>query len=214
MKETKKEEPIVVTKEETDPTITKPEDKSTLPEGSLHLTVIKARDLQKKGMFGKADPYTKITLGKQTFKSPTIDNNQNPEWKYDVTLQILKDSPEEVTIEVFDEDIIGKDDEMGCAKVSLHQIVASKTMLNQWIKLEKCKSGEVLISAEYVPVGAKPVSIVEAKVDSKPTVTIEETEVEKKPEPAKKEAKQEKIIEKTPEPVVTSSDGISETWHV
>merc|ERR1712080_387479 len=153
--------------------VDKPEEKISLPEGSIHLIVVKARDLQKKGMFGKADPYTKVTLGKQTYKSPTIDNNQNPEWNYDVSLDILKDSPEEVLIEVFDEDIIGKDDKMGFAKVSLHQIIESRTKLDQWIKLVDCKSGEVLISAEYIPVGVKPIPKVESKVDTKIPVVKE-----------------------------------------
>merc|ERR1712080_597919 len=68
VKETKKEEP--------ETTAANSEEKVTLPEGSIHLTVKKARNLEKKGMLGKADPYTKVSLGKQTSKSKTIDNNQ------------------------------------------------------------------------------------------------------------------------------------------
>merc|ERR1711981_381710 len=184
VKETKQEEP--------DATVVKSEDKITLPEGSIQLTVKKARNLEKKGMLGKADPYAKISLGKQTSKSQTIDNNQNPEWNYDVILDILKDSPEEITVEVFDKDIVGKDDKLGLAKLNIPQLVAAKTMVNEWIKLEQCKSGEVLISAEYIPSGAKPVPKEELKADTKSPIIKEASKVEKAPEPVKKETKEEK----------------------
>merc|ERR1711913_243537 len=173
-KETKQKKPVTVKKEETEQSVIKPAEKVTLPEGTIHLIVKKAKDLEKKGMFGKADPYTKITLGKQSFKSPTIDNNQNPEWNYNVTLELLKDSPEDLTLEVFDEDIVGKDDKMGSTKISLHQIVESKTLVNQWVKLKECKSGEVLISAEYLPVGAKPMEIKDSKMETQAPIKTEE----------------------------------------
>merc|ERR1712106_1125890 len=51
-----------------------------LEAGQVVITVYKARDIEKKGMFGKADPYVKMTLGKQKAKSATVKNNHNPEW--------------------------------------------------------------------------------------------------------------------------------------
>ena len=40
--------------------------------GQLIISVHKAKDIEKKGMFGKADPYVKLTLGKETTKSETV----------------------------------------------------------------------------------------------------------------------------------------------
>merc|ERR1712002_1058259 len=94
----------------------------SLPRGEIHVTVHKAKNLQKKGMFGKADPYVVVKLADQTFKSKTVKNNQNPEWNYPVALSISEDSPTCASIEVFDEDI-GKDDAMGVANISLLDIV-------------------------------------------------------------------------------------------
>ena len=33
-------------------------------------------------MFGKADPYVKMTFGKQKSKSATVKNDHNPEWNF------------------------------------------------------------------------------------------------------------------------------------
>merc|ERR1711860_481552 len=55
----------------------------------------------------------------------------------------------EVSIEVFDEDF-GKDDTLGSTVLDLTQVQEKKQLLNQWIPLKNCKSGEVLISAEFI----------------------------------------------------------------
>merc|ERR1712083_1270996 len=55
----------------------------------------------------------------------------------------------EVIIEVFDEDF-GKDDTLGSTVLDLTQVQEKKQLLNQWIPLKNCKSGEVLISAEFI----------------------------------------------------------------
>merc|ERR1711874_262889 len=127
-----------------------------LPSGSIQLTLHKARDLEKKGKFGKADPYAILNIGKEKFKSSTVKNNHNPEWNYNMKFDINAETPDEVTLEVFDEDI-GKDDALGQTTLSLREVVNHKKLVNKWIKLQQCKSGEVLFSAEYVPSDSCPV---------------------------------------------------------
>merc|ERR1711892_893752 len=68
-------EPIL----KTNPVTVSPQQKP-LETGQVVITVYKARDIEKKGMFGKADPYVEMTLGKQKAKSATVKNNHNPEW--------------------------------------------------------------------------------------------------------------------------------------
>merc|ERR1711892_16591 len=63
-------EPVLKTK----PVPVSPQQKP-LETGQVVITVYKARDIEKKGMFGKADPYVKMTLGKQKAKSATVKNN-------------------------------------------------------------------------------------------------------------------------------------------
>ena len=99
-----------------------------LPAGSLKLTLHKARKLEKKGAFGKADPYTVLTVGKEKFKTATVSNNQNPEWNHTITFDLTKDTEEEMTVEVFDSDI-GKDDRLGDTKISLREICHQRNVV-------------------------------------------------------------------------------------
>merc|ERR1712106_683222 len=126
--------------------ISKP--KKKLEVGQIYITIIKARDIEKKGNFGKADPYVKMTLGKQKAKSATVKNNHNPEWNFVASFDVDENTSEGVNIAVFD------DDSLGSKTLDIHSIQEHKQVLNQWIPLENCKSGEVLFSAEFVPQGS------------------------------------------------------------
>merc|ERR1712106_529592 len=134
-----------------DSAVSKPQKK--LEAGQIHITVIKARDIEKKGNFGKADPYVKMTLGNQKAKSATVKNNHNPEWNFEAIFEIDENTSEGVNIAVFDDDF-GKDDSLGNKTLDIHSIQEHRQMLNQWIPLENCKSGEVLLSAEFLPHGS------------------------------------------------------------
>ena len=48
----------------------------TFSAGVLSLRVHEARKLEKKGMFGKADPYVLVTFGPTKTRSKTVNNNQ------------------------------------------------------------------------------------------------------------------------------------------
>merc|ERR1712037_238382 len=120
------------------------EQKHTVEAGHVILTVHKARDVEKKGMFGKADPYVNITFGKQKAKSKTVKNNHSPEWNFNATLEVDQNTSETIRIEVFDEDL-GKDDTLGHKDMDINSVVKQKKLLNQWIPLDNCKSGEILL---------------------------------------------------------------------
>merc|ERR1712013_901767 len=57
---------------------------------------------------------------------------------------------EGIKISVFDDDI-GKDDALGMKVLDIAAIQEYQQLKSQWIPLESCKSGEVLISAEFTP---------------------------------------------------------------
>ena len=128
----------------------KEEEKESIQSGSILLTLHRARHLEGEGKLGKADPYAVLTFGKDKFKTKTVKNNHNPEWNHDIKFDVDDETPEEVTLEVFDEDI-GKDDALGKATICLREIINHKKVVNQWIELEDVKTGDVLFSAEYVP---------------------------------------------------------------
>ena len=112
------------------------------PGRGITITVHKAKKLEKKGIFGKADPYILLTLGDHKWKSKTIKNNQNPEWQFSADLNLSdNESTNQLQLEVFDEDI-GKDDALGSATLDLSQDLLVET----WIPLQSCKSGAILVS--------------------------------------------------------------------
>merc|ERR1712236_177201 len=121
-----------------------------LEPGLITVIVHKARDIEKKGMFGKADPYVIMTYGDQKAKSKTIKNNYNPEWEFTAKFNIQKESAVGIKISVFDDDI-GKDDALGMKVLDIAAVQEYQQLKSQWIPLESCKSGEVLISAEFTP---------------------------------------------------------------
>uniref|UniRef100_A0A672MQX1 Extended synaptotagmin-1-like n=1 Tax=Sinocyclocheilus grahami TaxID=75366 RepID=A0A672MQX1_SINGR len=88
-------------------------------EGMLRIHLVEGQNLVAKdnmmgGMVkGKSDPYVKIQIGGETFKSQVIKENLNPTWNemYEVVLTQLPG--QELTLEVFDKDMDMKDDFMG-----------------------------------------------------------------------------------------------------
>ena len=96
--------------------ITKP-----LSAGQVEITVLKAKDIEKKRMFGKADPYEKLTLDIQKAKSATVKNNHDPEWNFEAILNISDKTSQNLNLAVFDEDV-GKDNSLGNAVIDLRKL--------------------------------------------------------------------------------------------
>merc|ERR1712106_550995 len=157
------------------------------------------------GKFGKADPYVKMTLGEQKAKSASVKNNHNPEWNFKATFDVDQNTKEGINIAVFDEDF-GKDDSLGSTILDISKVQKHTKLLNHWIPLEKCKSGEVLLSAEFIPL-----AIVQQQREVEPLVLaspIKESvqEVDSEPKDIKNEIiPHEKIpelvVETTPVPI-------------
>merc|ERR1719435_746909 len=76
----------------------------TLKPVNIDVVVHKARNVEKKGIFGKADPYVTVKIGSKSYKSITVKNNHNPEWQFKSNFLMDENSTEDIIIEVFDED--------------------------------------------------------------------------------------------------------------
>merc|ERR1719186_1237737 len=123
-------------------------DNAHLRPGEIILTVHKARQIEKKGYFGKADPYVFLSLGNQQFKSKTVKNEHNPEWELISKFSVDEYSPNQINISVFDDDF-GKDDSLGSATLDINDILIRKQIKNEWVTLQNCKSGEIQISSQF-----------------------------------------------------------------
>merc|ERR1711915_965407 len=119
-------------------------------EYDIKVIVKKAKNLQKKGLMGKPDPYVKITYGDYTSKSKTIKNTYKPDWSYSTNLVVSDKTAKNLLIEVYDEDI-GKDDFMGQVSMDIDELLHKQNLKDQWIPLSNCKSGEILVSVETAP---------------------------------------------------------------
>lgn len=51
-------------------------------QGVMRIHVVEAKDLMKKDLMGKSDPYALVSVGSQTFRTETIDSTVNPKWDY------------------------------------------------------------------------------------------------------------------------------------
>ena len=56
----------------------------------LTLAIAKARNIEKRGLMGKPDPYVKITYGKEILKTKTVNNTYEPEWSYKTKLNVYQ----------------------------------------------------------------------------------------------------------------------------
>ncbi|XP_052414465.1 extended synaptotagmin-1 [Carassius gibelio] len=130
-------------------------------EGMLRVHLVEGQNLVAKdnlmgGMVkGKSDPYVKIQVGGETFKSQVIKENLNPVWNemYEVVLTQLPG--QELTLEVFDRDMDMKDDFMGRLKMNLSDIISSE-YINEWFTLNDVKRGRVHLALEWLPTVTQP----------------------------------------------------------
>merc|ERR550532_1058140 len=123
--------------------------------GSLKIKIHQAKDLEKKDIVQKADPYVVIRFGSQESKSEKVKNSLAPVWNYETTIDLQRASPRMIEIQLMDWERIGKDEPMG--KVLLPVGEAVKKSDSFWMDLQDCKSGKILISTEFSGSDAKAV---------------------------------------------------------
>ena len=56
---------------------------SSFGGGVSKVSLVKAKDLSKKDIFSKSDPYAVITFGSSKLKTETIKNSHEPEWNFE-----------------------------------------------------------------------------------------------------------------------------------
>merc|ERR1712071_16288 len=128
------------------------QEKNPGPNDILHIRVHKARNLENKEIIGKSDPFISIKFGSEVDKSKTINNNLNPEWEFHTRYHIGEASPKMIEVKILDEDI-GKDQVMGEVTLDIEHLKSKGQVLQKWIPLTGCKSGEIMVSTQYVKAG-------------------------------------------------------------
>ena len=112
------------------------------PIGVMRLHFQNARDLRNVETMGKSDPYVRVLLsGVEKGKTVTFPNNLNPDWD-EVIYVAIHSTREKLTLEVMDEENLGKDRSLGLCEISAAEYV------------RQSDSGEYLVNDAKKPISA------------------------------------------------------------
>lgn len=102
----------------------------------LTVRVIGARNLRAMDSNGFSDPYVKLQLGRQRFKTKVVKMNLNPTWDQEFTF-LVGDVRDVLKFYVYDEDMLGMDDFLGQMRVSLEDVLAAEnfSLGTRWYQL-------------------------------------------------------------------------------
>uniref|UniRef100_A0A8C1ZVJ6 Extended synaptotagmin-like protein 1b n=1 Tax=Cyprinus carpio TaxID=7962 RepID=A0A8C1ZVJ6_CYPCA len=150
-------------------------------EGMLRIHLVEAQNLVAKdnmmgGMVkGKSDPYVKIQIGGETFKSQVIKENLNPTWN-----------------EMYEVGMLGNT--FRKLKMNLSDIISSQ-YINEWFTLSDVKRGRVHLALEWLPTVTQPEKLQQvSKTSLLPTAALLFVYVERAHElPLKKSGKEPKV---------------------
>ncbi|CAH0557883.1 unnamed protein product [Brassicogethes aeneus] len=123
-------------------TIEASELKALEPEGILRVHVFEAKNLEKKDVTGKSDPYVILSVGAQEYTTHVIKKSLDPKWDYWCEFVILDPLAQQLYFKVFDEDDFNEDDFLGSGAVEIHSVIKQGEN-DRWFKLEKAKHGDV-----------------------------------------------------------------------
>ncbi|XP_042521034.1 C2 and GRAM domain-containing protein At1g03370 [Macadamia integrifolia] len=120
----------------------------------LVVRVIEARNIPAMDLNGLSDPYVRLQLGKNRFKTKVVKKNLNPYWGEEFSFRV-EDLKEELIVSVLDEDKYLKDDFVGQLKVPVAKVfdAENKSLGPAWYSIQpknkKSKNrdcGEILLT--------------------------------------------------------------------
>lgn len=155
------------------------------PRALLRVTALRANNLMASdvSLFGRAtsDPYVRMRISDEDWQTSTVKKTVNPVWKRGNTHDFLVFDPEQtVSIEVFDEDLMSKDDLIGCAQPYMvaEAVTMSESEMPLWtpeanFEIDPPTAGTLEMRLEYLELcdpGQNPtgcdVCLLEVDVDS------------------------------------------------
>ncbi|XP_050294972.1 extended synaptotagmin-2-like isoform X2 [Anthonomus grandis grandis] len=116
--------------------------KSIEAEGVLRVHVFEAKDLEKKDVTGKSDPYVILNVGAQEFKTQVIKRDLNPQWDYYCEFIILDPAAQQLYFKLFDQDNFNEDEFLGSGAIDISQVIKPGKR-DQWFTLENVKHGKI-----------------------------------------------------------------------
>jgi len=140
--------------------------------GALIITIISCSNLINTDLVGKSDPFCWVIVGLQRLRTPTINNNHDPQWN--CTLLFSVDEmhvSSHVDIQVMDEDdriFQGSDDSLGNLSIPVERVI-SEGILELTEPLRDVKHGKISVRLEFqAPVSASKADPVQNPLPAAP----------------------------------------------
>jgi C2 domain/Ankyrin repeats (3 copies)/Ankyrin repeat len=136
------------------------------PGDIVHVWVLRGKKLAAKDSNGKSDPYVKLFYGGKKWKSTIKKKTLGPIWQEDTPrsewqVEVPKDCPQEMRLEVWDYDKLSSDDFMGQAVIDLSKLSTAVSVLHLPLSARPSRtervSGEITVQASIKP-GVKTVA--------------------------------------------------------
>jgi len=124
---------------------------ASVREGRVKVTIHRAEDLQKMDITGKADPYVVVTYEEQKFKTDVCKKTLEPVWEHEAFLDVKEHGDNQIKIELFDRDKMGKDESMGITTVDVRRVSLHGTLSEVWDQLIGGKQGRIMWSMTFYP---------------------------------------------------------------
>ncbi|XP_054942920.1 extended synaptotagmin-3 isoform X4 [Physeter macrocephalus] len=132
-----------------------------LPRGVIRAHLLEAEKLAQKdnflGLQGKSDPYAKVSIGLQHFRSRTIYKNLNPTWNEVFEFIVYEVPGQDLVVDLYDEDP-DRDDFLGSLQICLGDVMTNR-VVDEWFALKDTKSGQLHLRLEWLSLITDPEAV-------------------------------------------------------
>ncbi|KAL3282639.1 hypothetical protein HHI36_005814 [Cryptolaemus montrouzieri] len=139
--------------------------KSLEPEGVLRIHIAEAKDLERRDVTGKSDPYGVFSVGAQEYKTSVIKRSLNPKWDEWCEFVILDPCAQQVKFKLFDHDDLNEDDFLGSGVVDVKSVYDGA--VDHWLTLEGVKHGRIHLRFTWMSLTADYTSLDKALHETK-----------------------------------------------
>nr|XP_012306540.1 extended synaptotagmin-3 isoform X3 [Aotus nancymaae] len=123
-----------------------------LPCGVIRVHLLEAEKLAQKdnflGLRGKSDPYAKVSIGLQHFRSRTIYRNLDPTWNEVFEFMVYEVPGQDLEVDLYDEDT-DRDDFLGSLQICLGDVMTNR-VVDEWFILNDTTSGRLHLRLEWL----------------------------------------------------------------
>lgn len=142
--------------------------------GIIKVKVIRGTKLAVRDILS-SDPYVVLTLGQQKAKTKVIKSNLNPVWNEVLTLSVpQKYGP--LKLQVYDHDVLSRDDIMGEAEVDLQPMITAAMAFGDPGLLSDMQIGRWLMSRDNALARDSAVSVVGGRVKQEVSLRLQNVE--------------------------------------